>query len=55
MPELSVPGSEGVYKTLRAGYKQYVEYDFVCDFQRERYAFMPLYIHFMHGKCLNDS
>lgn len=42
MLEPSVPGSEDVYKMLRAGYKQYVEYDFTYDFQRDKYAFMPL-------------
>lgn len=48
--ESSVPGSEDVYETLRVGYKQYVEYDSVCDFQGHKYAFVSLRIHFMHSE-----
>lgn len=49
-PEPCVPGSEDVYETLRVGYKQYVEYDSISDFQGHKYAFVSLCIHFMHSE-----
>lgn len=53
-PEPSVPGSEDVYETLRVGYKQYVEYDSISDFQGiNMHLCLSVYI-LCTAKCLND-